>query len=80
MASLAIKLFVLFEIGSVAVITLFHQRTWEWEHYLTSDSEKMATPAHSVYSMDRYGSPHYSWFHKTGTQVHLPGLDPQFAR
>lgn len=35
---------------------------------------------HSVYIMDRFGAPHYSWFHGTDTKIHLVSLDPVFAR
>ena len=61
----------------MGVMTKFHQRNWEWEHYLTNIKGE---PVHSVYIMDRFGAPHYSWFHGTDTKIHLVSLDPVFAR
>ena len=65
LTSLSVKLFIIVEVVSVAVITMFHQRLWEWEEYLTSKG----VPIHSVYSMDRFGSPHFSWFHGHDTRI-----------
>ena len=70
-ASLCIKLFIIVELIVLGVVTSFNQRNWEWENYLTRVKQE---PVHSVYTTDTYGSPHYSWFHNTGTKVKIVPL------
>ena len=72
-ASLSIKLFIIVEVIVAAVFIAFHQRDWEAEDYLTRIK---AEPAHSLYTMARYTSPHYSWFHGTDTKLSLANLNP----
>ena len=62
-----IKRFIVIEIVSFILIVTYHHRLWEWEHYLVTEKATAENPIHSVYSMDRYGSPHYSWFHGQNT-------------
>jgi len=64
LASWSIKLFFVVEVITNVVFTMFHQRDWEWAHYLTSVKPG---PVHSVYTMERFGAPYYSWFHGTST-------------
>mmetsp|Transcript_10843 Transcript_10843/g.14599 ORF Transcript_10843/g.14599 Transcript_10843/m.14599 type:complete len:246 (+) Transcript_10843:710-1447(+) len=73
LASVSIKLFIVVEMAILATVTMFHQRNWEWEHYLT---RVKGEPIHSVYTTDSYGSPHFSWFHGTGARVNLVTLNP----
>ena len=71
-ASLSIKIFIAVELIVMAIYVAFHQRLWVVDQYV-AEAEK---PAHSIYIMDRYGAPHYSWFHGLDTKVILSKQDP----
>ena len=64
------------EIVTFAVFNRYTQRDWDYDAYLTS----LDRPIHSLYTQESYTAPHYSWFHGSGTKLHLAQQDPQFAR
>ena len=72
-----VKIFVFVEVFVLLLLVNFHSRDWEIPNYLTRVKSE---PVHSIYIMDRYNVPHYSWFHGTDTNIYLVDYNPQFAR
>ena len=65
--SALLKLHILVEIVTYGVFNRYTQRDWDYDAYLTSKDK----PIHSLYTQEAYTSPHYSWFHGSGTKLHL---------
>ena len=67
---------MIYEFVTFWICNQYTQRDWDVDYYLTSKG----TPIHSFYTQEAYTSPHYSWFHGSGTKLHLAKPDPPFAR
>ena len=67
---------MVYEFVTFWICNQYTQRDWDVDYYLTSKG----TPIHSFYTQEAYTSPHYSWFHGSGTKLHLAKPDPPFAR
>ena len=74
--SIVLKVHIAVEIVTFAIFNRYTQRDWDYDAYLTSKEQ----PIHSLYTQESYTSPHYSWFHGSGTKLYLAQQDPQFAR
>lgn len=74
--SVMLKLHIVIEVVTFGIFNRYTQRDWDYDAYLTSKE----TPIHSLYTQESYTSPHYSWFHGSGTKLYLAQQDPQFAR
>ena len=60
----------------IAFVTLCHQRAWEVPDYLINKGGAV----HSLYTVERFDVPYYSWFHGFDTKIYPPSRDPKFAR
>ena len=69
-------LYIVANVGVITFMSLFHQRAWEVPAFLVSKGE----PVHSLYSMEHFMTPHYSWFHGLNTKLYPISRDPKFVR
>lgn len=65
--ALLLKLHMVVEVATFAIFNRYTQRDWDYDAWLTS----LDRPIHSLYTQESYTSPHYSWFHGSGTKLHL---------